>query len=208
MPGETRLKGKRILVVDDEPDILDTLENLLPMCEVEKAGTFESAKERIESRPFDIAILDIMGVDGYKLLDLAKKKGIIPVMLTAHALSVDDTIRSFKSGAASYLPKDQMKDIDVYLQDILEAKEKGAALVVALAREARRLLRKEIRRELAGQGEGVLAEFPVVVKAAGKLGGLKQEGFTAEAQRTQRRSFCLTGDTVRQNIAPQSKPQP
>lgn len=125
MPGETRLKGKRILVVDDEPDILDTLENLLPMCEVEKAGTFESAKERIESRPFDIAILDIMGVDGYKLLDLAKKKGIIPVMLTAHALSVDDTIRSFKSGAASYLPKDQMKDIDVYLQDILEAKEKG-----------------------------------------------------------------------------------
>lgn len=125
MPGETLLKGKKILVVDDEPDILDTIENLLPMCEVEKAGTFESARGRMESMPFDIAVLDIMGVDGYKLLDLAKKKGIIPVMLTAHALSVEDTIRSFKSGAASYLPKDQMMDIDVYLEDILEAREKG-----------------------------------------------------------------------------------
>ena len=125
MVGKSLLKGKRVLIVDDEPDILETLESLLPMCEVEKAGTFESATARIESKPFDIAILDIMGVDGYKLLDLAKKNGIIPVMLTAHALSVDDTVRSFKSGAASYLPKDQMTNIEQYLEDILEAKEKG-----------------------------------------------------------------------------------
>lgn len=125
MDRENLLKGKRILLVDDEPDILDTLESLLPMCEVEKAGTYESAKERIEAKPFDIAVLDIMGVDGYKLLDLTKKKGIIPVMLTAHALTVDDTVRSFKAGAASYLPKDHMKDIEQYLEDILEAKEKN-----------------------------------------------------------------------------------
>jgi DNA-binding NtrC family response regulator len=125
MAGGSLLKGKRVLIVDDEPDILDTLENLLPMCEVEKAGTYESAKGRIESKPFDIAILDIMGVDGYRLLDLTKKTGIIPVMLTAHALSVDDTIRSFKAGAASYLPKDQMMNIEQYLEDILEAREKG-----------------------------------------------------------------------------------
>ena len=31
------LNGKRVLIVDDEPDVLDTLEDLLPMCSVTKA---------------------------------------------------------------------------------------------------------------------------------------------------------------------------
>jgi DNA-binding NtrC family response regulator len=125
MTGDSLLKGKRVLLVDDEPDILETLEHLLPMCKVEKAGSFERARELMESEPFDVAVLDIMGVDGYTLLDLAKKNGIIPVMLTANALSVEDTIRSYKAGAASYLPKDQMINIERFLLDILEAREKG-----------------------------------------------------------------------------------
>src|SRR4030043_2432671 len=81
------LNGKRILIVDDEPDVLETLVDLLPMCVVESASDFESAKGLIETRPFDIAILDIMGVDGYHLLEIAGKKKITAVMLTAHALS-------------------------------------------------------------------------------------------------------------------------
>jgi DNA-binding NtrC family response regulator len=125
MPEKDLLEGKRVLIVDDEPDVLEVLESLLSMCQVTKAGTFETARDLMESQPFDIAILDIMGVDGYKLLEIAKDKGIIPVMLTAHALSVDDTIRSYKGGAASYLPKDKMTDIDGFLRDILEAKEQG-----------------------------------------------------------------------------------
>jgi len=120
-----RLEGKRILIVDDEPDVLDTLAELLPMCRVTKASQYEQAREYLETRPFDIAILDIMGVNGYQLLDLAKRKDVIPVMLTAHALSVADTVKSFKKGAASYLPKDEMTNIVVFLNDILEAKEKG-----------------------------------------------------------------------------------
>jgi hypoxanthine phosphoribosyltransferase len=31
------LKGKKILIQDDEPDVLDTLEELLSMCQVVKA---------------------------------------------------------------------------------------------------------------------------------------------------------------------------
>lgn len=123
--AEDLLKGKRVLIVDDEPDVLDTLEILLPMCKVEKASSFESARGFLESGPLDIAILDIMGVDGYKLLDIAKGKGIITVMLTAHALSVDDTIRSYKGGAASYLPKDKMSEIESFLRDILQARAEG-----------------------------------------------------------------------------------
>jgi DNA-binding NtrC family response regulator len=125
MTEERQLEGKTVLIVDDEPDVLDTLVELLNMCMVTKASNFEQARDLLENQTFDIAILDIMGVNGYRLLDLAKKKYVIPVMLTAHALSVVDTVKSFKRGAASYLPKDEMINIVIFLNDILEAKEKG-----------------------------------------------------------------------------------
>jgi DNA-binding response OmpR family regulator len=119
------IEGQRILIVDDEPDVLETLEELLPMCDLTKATTFEEAKKYLEDQEFDLAILDIMGVDGYHLLEIAKEKGVIPVMLTAHALSPEDTAKSYKEGAASYVPKEEMANIRVFLNDIMEAKEKG-----------------------------------------------------------------------------------
>ena len=125
MAEKSILEGKRILAVDDEPDILETLEALLPMCVVVKATTADQAKKLMDTQSFDIAILDIMGVDGYKLLEIAKKKKIIAVMLTAHALSVESTIKSFKGGAAFYVPKDEMAKIETFLIDILEAERKG-----------------------------------------------------------------------------------
>lgn len=45
--GSSLLEGKRVLAVDDEPDVLESLAELLPMCRVDKAGSFEKA-ERIE----------------------------------------------------------------------------------------------------------------------------------------------------------------
>jgi DNA-binding NtrC family response regulator len=125
MPKADLLERKRILVVDDEPDVLDTLEELLDMCEVVRASTFEQAKERLEKEPFDMAVFDIMGVGGYFLLGIANEKNIIAVMLTAHALSPEDIIRSYREGAASYVPKDQITKIATFLRDILKAKEQG-----------------------------------------------------------------------------------
>jgi len=125
MSEESLLKGKQILIVDDEPDVLDTLEELLPMCDVVKASTFEQAKELLESRYFDIAVLDIMGVDGFDLLIIANERKVMSVMLTAHALSLETTIKSFKEGAVYYVPKDEMANMATFLEDVLEAQEKG-----------------------------------------------------------------------------------
>lgn len=122
---EDLLKGKKVLIVDDEPDVLDTIEEILHMCEVVKAGTFEEAKKQLESRPLDLAILDIMGVNGYQLLEIAVSRKITAVMLTAHALSPEDTIKSYKGGAAYYIPKDKMTNLISYLADVMEAKKKG-----------------------------------------------------------------------------------
>ncbi|MBW2617031.1 MAG: response regulator, partial [Deltaproteobacteria bacterium] len=125
MPETNLLDGKKVLIVDDEHDVLEALEELLSMCEVSKASTFEEAKELLESRDFDIAILDIMGVDGYGLLDIANSRNITAVMLTAHAFTPDNLVKSIKEGAASYLPKEELTNITTFLNDILEAKEKG-----------------------------------------------------------------------------------
>jgi DNA-binding NtrC family response regulator len=125
MSKDDLLKGKRILIVDDEPDVLETLEDYLNMCDIVKASRFDEAIDLLVSMYFDMAIIDIMGVDGYKILEIANDKKVLSVMLTAHALSPDNIVRSYKEGAASYIPKDEMSDITIFLTDILEAKEKG-----------------------------------------------------------------------------------
>jgi DNA-binding NtrC family response regulator len=119
------LEGKRLLLVDDEPDVLDTLEDLLPMCDTVKASNFKAAQDYLETEYFDMAILDIMGVEGYQLLETANQKEVTAVMLTAHALSPENIVKSYKEGAASYLPKEEMVNIASFLNDVLEAKKQG-----------------------------------------------------------------------------------
>ena len=119
------LEGKKILIVDDEPDILAVLEDLLDMCELVKASSFEEAKTLLETQKFDIAVLDIMGVDGYGLLEIAKRKELPALMLTAHAFTPDNLVKSIKEGAASYIPKEEITEIAEYLVDVLTAQKKG-----------------------------------------------------------------------------------
>lgn len=125
MASSDLLDGKKILVVDDEPDVLDLLEELLPKCDVRKASSFTEGKELLKKEYFDIAILDIMGVDGFKLLEVANQQKVMAVMLTAHALRPENIVRSYREGAASFFPKEEMKDLSTFLSIILEAKEKG-----------------------------------------------------------------------------------
>ncbi|MBW2030784.1 MAG: response regulator [Deltaproteobacteria bacterium] len=126
MEEEKLLAGKRVLIVDDEPDVLESLEALLSMCDLAKARSFEEARDLLENQEFDLAILDIMGVNGYQLLDIANERKILAVMLTAHALSPEDTVKSYKRGAAFFVPKEETSKIATFLGDVLEAKEKGS----------------------------------------------------------------------------------
>jgi CheY-like chemotaxis protein len=122
---EEKLRRKKILVVDDEPDILETLREELEECVVDTAPAFEEARQLLGKNTYDAAILDIMGVQGYDLLAITTKKDIPTLMLTAHALSPDNLIRSIKKGALAYVPKEKIHDIKTFLLDILEAYERG-----------------------------------------------------------------------------------
>ena len=118
------LRGKRVLIVDDEEDVLEFLIEILDMCKIDKALTFEEAKDLLENNHYHIAVLDIMGVRGYELLEIANKRNIPALMLTAHALSKENLKKSFEKGASYYVPKDEISKIDIFLADILEALEK------------------------------------------------------------------------------------
>jgi DNA-binding NtrC family response regulator len=119
------IRGKKILIVDDEEDVLDSLTDLLDMCKVDRASSFEEGKRFLESDTYDIAILDIMGVKGFELLEIAKKQDIPALMLTAHALSEENLKQSAENGASYYAPKDEMSNIAVFVADVIEAKEKN-----------------------------------------------------------------------------------
>ena len=52
------LDGKRILAVDDEADILETIQDILDMADVDIARDYASASEKIRNGSYDLAILD------------------------------------------------------------------------------------------------------------------------------------------------------
>ncbi|MBU1344095.1 MAG: universal stress protein [Proteobacteria bacterium] len=122
---EDLLRDRRVLVVDDEPDILETVEELLDMCSLDTAATFEDARKCLENNKYDIAILDIMGVSGYDVLELARKKDIPALMLTAHALTPENLKESIQKGADSYIPKDELANLVTHVADVIKARIEG-----------------------------------------------------------------------------------
>lgn len=121
---ESILDGKRILAVDDEPDVLDVLEEEIvetaPKCKFEKATTYQGAVQKLRSETYDVVILDIMGVRGFDLLDLSAKRNLTVAMLTAHSLNPESLKRSIEKKARAYLPKDKLGEIVPFLECILE----------------------------------------------------------------------------------------
>jgi DNA-binding NarL/FixJ family response regulator len=111
--------------VDDEEDVLETIEDILDDATIDKARDYESASQKIQENRYDLAILDIMGVNGLKLLEESVERGIPTVMLTAHAINPETLMKSIRMGAISYLPKETLADLDELLNDLLGAHEQG-----------------------------------------------------------------------------------
>ena len=123
--SESHLKDLFILAVDDEVDTLETIEDILDESRIDRATDYESASRKIRDTNYDLIILDIMGVDGLTLLEEAVEKGIPAVMLTAHALNPDTLKLSLYKGAVSYLPKEELVNLDTFLNELLETLQHG-----------------------------------------------------------------------------------
>jgi DNA-binding NarL/FixJ family response regulator len=119
MTTKNSLKDKVVLIVDDEPDILEAVEEELDMCIISKAQDYDTALQYLISYNYDIVILDIMGVNGFELLKKAVSRGFPAVMLTAYAVSPESLKKTIKLGAVSFLPKDKIAELRSFLEDVV-----------------------------------------------------------------------------------------
>ncbi len=119
------LKDKHILAVDDEQDIIETIQEILDTATVDVAKDYETASEKIFNTRYDLAILDIMGVNGIKLLEECVQRDIPAIMLTANAMNPESLIESIKKGAVSYLSKEHLSELDTLIDEFMGAKSQG-----------------------------------------------------------------------------------
>lgn len=98
----------RILVVDDEYPIAnlikETLENAGYECECVYDG--ESAADAVESKVFDLVLLDVMlpKINGFELIEYVRQYNVPVIFLTARA-DVRDRVKGLRLGAEDYIIK-------------------------------------------------------------------------------------------------------
>jgi len=100
----------RVLVIDDEPNIRDTLALCIQSAgaRADKAGTGEAALDALRVAPYDLAFCDLRlgsesGLDLIPRL-LAERPGLDVVVITAFA-TFDTAVEAIRRGARDYLPK-------------------------------------------------------------------------------------------------------
>jgi DNA-binding NtrC family response regulator len=119
---ESILNHKKLLIVDDESDVLEVIEEEIlqscPDAKIDKASNFETAAELLKSQDYDLVILDIMGVQGFDLLEIAVDRGFKVAIVTAHDLNTEALKKAHDMGARAYIPKDKIGALVPFLEDI------------------------------------------------------------------------------------------
>jgi two-component system response regulator PilR (NtrC family) len=110
MNADRKLAGARVLIVDDEPDILELLElALLRMgLQVDRAANVREALERLNNQIYELCLTDMRLPDGEGLevvRHITAQKMDVPVaVITAHG-NIENAIAVLKAGAFDYLSK-------------------------------------------------------------------------------------------------------
>ena len=99
----------KLLVVDDERDIIDTLAYALERegFDVTTAGTGEDALERARGSQFDVVILDVMlpGVSGLDVCRTLRNESDVPILLLTARDAEVDRVLGLELGADDYIVK-------------------------------------------------------------------------------------------------------
>jgi len=135
------LKEFRILVVDDEPRILNFLKVKLESSGY-RALTATSGREALElaaSEQPDLVVLDVMmpGLDGFETLRQLRAGSSVPVIILSAREASDDKVKGLKLGADDYLAKPFSPDelvarIESVRRRLLPDDERRAAAVITL----------------------------------------------------------------------------
>jgi PAS domain S-box-containing protein len=122
-----RLEGARILIVDDHPDLVENLEEIL---EAEGATVFTAASAQAAraraKEGFDVALVDVRLPDAHGPMlvpELKGDDGLRQVLLVTGHASIQDAIEAVKAGAYAYVlkpfdPDDLLTTVQHALEDV------------------------------------------------------------------------------------------
>ena len=102
--------GRRILVVDDEPSIVDAVATVLRYegFEVEEAYSGRLCLQKVQENSFDLIVLDVMlpDLDGLEVTRRIRADGLgVPVLFLTAKADVEDRIAGLKVGGDDYVAK-------------------------------------------------------------------------------------------------------
>ena len=99
-----------LLVVDDEPSILTTLQKALTLegYSVDVAGGVKVADEKLKKRSYDLCLFDVQLPDGDGITLLAQiraAKNEVPVIMMSGHATIDTAVKATRLGALNFLEK-------------------------------------------------------------------------------------------------------
>ncbi len=159
MADNDRTKTPGVLLVDDEPDILELLELALRKMglEVDRAGNVREAMAKLSAQRYDLCLTDMRLPDGDGLQvvrHIAEHNLDVPVaVITAHG-NMENAVTAFKAGAFDYLSKpvslDQLRTLVKSALKLPQAEPSGDKLLLghsAAMQKVRDLIKRVSRSE-------------------------------------------------------------
>lgn len=134
-------KDRKILVVDDEEDLLEMVSMIFQRAGYTQIITASSGRAALklwkELRP-DMLILDVMmrEMDGFSLLKEIRRSSSVPVLMLTARGEAEDKFTGFEYGADDYLtkpflPKELLFRVEAVLRRVYPVKEKKISLAAS-----------------------------------------------------------------------------
>ena len=157
----------KILAVDDEPDLLEQLQETLirQKYDVDTADDGESALDKLFDKEYDLVILDIMlpKANGLEILrEIRKAKIDTPVIMLTAKGTVEDKIKGLDYGADDYLQKPfAIAELMARIRSLLRRTSDNKNLIltvsdVSLNTKTRQAKKKDITVELTPKEFSIL----------------------------------------------------
>jgi two-component system response regulator PilR (NtrC family) len=134
MTRRTRERGQpKVLVIDDEPDLLELLELTLSRMGLDttRAQTVGESIKLLDSQPFDLCLTDMRLPDGegLRVVEHISEKGLdVPVAVMTAFGSAENAVAALKAGAFDYLAKPvALEQLRALVKQALKVPEKPSA---------------------------------------------------------------------------------
>lgn len=154
----------KILVVDDERAIRNTLKDILTYekYEVDEAANAPEALEKIQASMYDVILCDIKmpGMDGMELLDKIKEQSDAQVIMISGHGNIDTAVEAIRKGAYDYISKPL--DLNRLLVTLRNALDRSRLLAES------QMLRKKVFKynEIIGDSKALKEVLTMVEKVA------------------------------------------